>query len=181
MIDTSILVNPADLGGVVQHLPAPQAQDVKRFEDVMTHGDLSINASQEPILSVLEPANEGFGGFKQALLDKVQGMDSSYHSVLSEYQTMPEMRQHMLADRASGSDTTQIRTYPEVGGLSGSASGQMETTAQSVADNILSAAEYQNKIYQWATKMEMWFSHMKILSSAVGQVSQGFKTLFQAS
>ncbi|MGB3917184.1 hypothetical protein J9253_00975 [Thiothrix litoralis] len=183
MIDASVLVNPVNSGDLgMQQLPAPTAQDVKRFEDVMTYGDLSIDPAQdvkEPILSIVEPSGESFGGFKQALLNKVQGMDSSYHSVLSEFQGMPEMRQHMVADRATVDTTAQIRTYPETATMNNQ-SGQMETAAQSVADNILSAAEYQNKVYQWASKMEMWFSHMKIISSAVGQVSQGFKTLFQA-
>ena len=183
MMDASILVNPVNAGDWgMQQLPAPQAQDVKRFEDVLTHGELSVDSTQDvkdPILTVLDPSSETFGGFKQAFLEKVQVMDNSYHSVLSQMQDLPNLRQNLVTDRANN-DVVQMRTYPEVASSTG-ATGQIESKAQNVADNILSAAEYQNHIYQWATKMEMWFSHMKIISSAVGQVSQGFKTLFQAS
>lgn len=180
MIDASVLVNPVSAGGLgQQQLPAPQAQDVKRFEDALTQVDTGANASQSSVLSIIEPRrDESLGGFKQAILDKVQVMDDSYHKVLSEYHEMPNWRDNVKLD-TSNNTGDQMRSYPEVQNARGS-SDQMDNAAQSVADNILSAAAQQNKIYEWGTKMEMWFSHMKIISAAVGQVSQGFKTLFQA-
>jgi hypothetical protein len=179
MIDASVLINPVNAGGVgSQQLPAPSAQDVKRFEDALTQVDTGANAKQASVLTITEPKNESLGGFKQAIMDKVQVMDDSYHKVLSEYHEMPHWRDSVKID--TGNNTTdQMRSYPEVQSTKGS-SDQINNTAQSVADNILSAAAQQNKIYEWGTKMEIWFSHMKIISAAVGQVSQGFKTLFQA-
>jgi hypothetical protein len=182
MIDASVLVNPVNSGGWgQQQLPTPNAQDIKRFEDFLTQGGIGVDASQnvnEPVLSIVEPSNTEFGGFKQVLLDKAQVMDSSYHNALSAWHDIPSVNDTLNIGNAK-SDTEQMRSYPEVGNHR-NMSVQMQDKADIAANTVIAAADYQNKIYQWATKMEVWSSHMKILSAAVGQLSQGFKTLFQA-
>lgn len=186
MIDASVLVNPVNIGGWgQQQLPAPDAQDLKRFEHFFAQGGISggndidpNQITQESILSIVEPTNEGFGGFKQALLQKAQGMDDSYHSALSTWHDMPTLKDKLSID-SERVHVNQIRSYPEVSG-SQNISSQIQKKANSAAQTILAFADQQNRINKWAVKMEVWSSHMKILSSVVGQVSQGFKTLFQA-
>lgn len=183
MIDASVLVNPVNAGSFgQQQLPAPQAQDVKRFEDILAQpsfGSDAIQNTQEPILSILTPPDDSSGSFKQAILSKIQVMDDSYHNVLSEYQGMSgDWRDNLKIDKGRN-DVDQMRSYPEVQD-SKSSSDNLQRIAQDAADNILVSAEQQKQILRWGTKMEMWSSHMKLISAAVGQVSQGFKTLFQA-
>jgi hypothetical protein len=183
MIDASVLVNPVNAASAgLQQLPMPQAQDVQRFEDILTQPAIGVSSTQDvqsPILSIVTPMDESSGGFKQAMFEKIQGMDNSYHNVLSEYQGLSANWRDNVKIGSSKNDANEMRSYPEV--QSGkSSSDQIQRMAQDAADNILVSATQQKQILRWGVKMEMWSSHMKIISAAVGQVSQGFKTLFQA-
>jgi hypothetical protein len=183
MIDASVLVNPVNAGNAgLQQLPMPQAQDVKRFEDILTQPAIGVSSTQDvqaPILSIITPMGESSGGFKQAIFEKIQGMDNSYHNVLSDYQDMSANWRDNVKIGSSKNDADEMRSYPEIQD-SKSSSGQIQRMAQDAADSMHASAEQQNQILRWGVKMEMWSSHMKIIAAAVGQVSQGFKTLFQA-
>ena len=43
------------------------------------------------------------------------------------------------------------------------------------------SSSYNHMITQWGINSQLWMSKMNVITTAVSQVSQGFKTLFRIS
>lgn len=182
MFDATTLINPVmQTGNLQQQLPAPSANDVMRLENILTrHHNESGSASMRdtPILQIQEPVTTDSFDFKRVMLNKMGEIDQSYHGMMSQMSTMPKFSEY-LAEKQSLGNNNETRSYPEVG-ESNNLIKQIEASTKASAENLLISSEYNHVLSQWGIKSQMWMGKMNIVISAVGQVSQGFKTLFQA-
>lgn len=52
---------------------------------------------------------------------------------------------------------------------------------KSTENQMQASLDYQRNLSGWANKSQMWIAGMNVISSAMNQVAQGFKTLFRAA
>lgn len=190
MIDPSLLVSGVDtVSPPVQDLPPPETSDVMRFEEVIT-GQESVSSSVSsandiPPLQLIGDDTAVSTGetFHDRLLNQVAAMDQSYSDVVTNLVDRPSLSEYF---KESGGllGNNEVRTYPEV-------SSEIEVSSENMAehfDQLLTsiqdkqeaAVEYQQDMTRWTIGAEMWMTQINVLSSAVNQVAQGFKTLFRA-
>ncbi len=187
MMDASVLFSPAtpinDLGKP-QNLPAPSMQDVMRFENILNQGASSqadIATSQTDsgnLLQLADPANTETTDFKQAAIKTVESMDNSYHSMLDQFGNMPSFQNYM-AEKGTSINPPTMRTYPEVANHQGTPLTQTQQAVQDTQNYMTAALEYNGLLTRWSMNAGVWMSKFSLISSAVNQVSHGFKTLFQ--
>lgn len=183
MLDASTLVNPVMQAGGAQQLPAPPMQDVMRLENILNRGgsdSISPSAMDTPILQIQEPVTTESFDFKRVMLQKMGEMDTSYHGMMSQLSTMPKFSEY-LAEKHLASEQGEMRSYPEVSGNdSNNLAKQIEKSTNATEETLLVSSEYNHALTKWGINSQMWMGKMNIVIAAVGQVSQGFKTLFQA-
>ncbi len=74
-----------------------------------------------------------------------------------------------------------MRSYPEVAtNGTDSLAKQIQQSTNATEETMLTSSEYSHALTKWGINSQMWMGKMNIVIAAVGQVSQGFKTLFQA-
>lgn len=183
MFDASALINPVmPVGNLQQQLPAPSTNDVMRLENILMqrHNDsTSLSLRDAPVLQIQEPVTttDSFD-FKRIMLNKVGEMDQAYHGMMSQMFTMPKFSDY-LAEKQAINSANETRSYPEVS-KGDNLIKQIEASTKASAESLLVSSEYNHMLSQWGIKSQMWMGKMNIVIAAVGQVSQGFKTLFQA-
>ena len=189
MLDASVLFSPINQTGnaanLQQTLPAPNSQDVMRFEHIMNQGlegDISANPAlldkpDVPLLQLQASPDAQNVDFKQAAVNTISDLDSSYHQMLSQFSTMPNFSQFM-SEKLTKVETNEMRTYPEVGSANSSANS-MDKTVKNTQEYMTAALDYNSNLSRWSMNANMWMSKFTLISSAVNQVSQGFKTLFR--
>lgn len=189
MLDASVLFSPISQAGNAanpqQTLPTPNSQDVMRFEHIMNQGlegDISANSTLSdkpdvPLLQLQASPDAQNVDFKQAAVNTISDLDSSYHQMLSQFSTMPNFSQFM-SEKLTKVETNEMRTYPEVGSANSSANS-MDKTVKNTQEYMTAALDYNSNLSRWSMNANMWMSKFTLISSAVNQVSQGFKTLFR--
>ncbi len=189
MVEASVLFTPADLAGpnLQQQLPAASMQDVKRFENILLNGgnmsDSATAAQRDtPVLQwqELDTSRQPMD-FKQSTLSKIAELDKSYQNMLSQFADMPEFKTY-LAERLGTTQATEqnMRTYPSVqDNKTQDWASVWETAFKNNRDYMNIGLEYQMMMTRWSMSSSFWMSKFNLISAAVNQVSQGFKTLFR--
>ena len=191
MGDASVLFTPVDQLTTItpQQLPAASTQDVKRFENIllnpsmdMDQKSLNVSKADAPVLQLTDPVdNQKPVDFKQSTIDKMVEMDGSYQKMLSQFSTMPGFNQ-FAAERLGKVDdnVNKVRSYPEVPDAKGQDwTKSWDKALKSNQDYMAVGLEYQNMLTRWTMSSSFWMSKFNLISAAVNQVSQGFKTLFR--
>jgi hypothetical protein len=81
-----------------------------------------------------------------------------------------------------GLAANEMRTYPEVGNGNPQDWGkQLAASTKATQEYMNAALDYNGMLTHWSMNAQMWMSKFALVSSAVNQVSQGFKTLFRAA
>jgi len=180
MFDVSNLASSFVDNALVQPqiLPAPLSQNVMRFDSVF---------SQRKSVEDIAPVNTGILQLKNddsefsstdSLMSKVVDIDDSYQKLMSDFFNKPQFKD-FLPDKVNASQN-DMRTYPYVDDSKDVAAKYMDLSKKNQQYNE-AAINYADVITLRNIKSQMWLSNMKIISSAVKQVSEGFKTLFRAA
>lgn len=168
-----------------QPLPTPEVADSTRFQDLLTNigqrGQMdSPSMHDQPVLQRIGPAqNDTNQGFSDALIDRVTGMDKSYHSVMEQLKNRPQLSSYM--SELGDSNSTNLRSYPNVSNGSASEADQLKSMLDSTRQDNMAMLSYERDINTWAMNFQMWSSGVELASSIVSQLSKGFQTLFRAS
>ena len=187
MVDPSLLGIPIPAPSTQvtpQPLPSPDVADSTRFQDLLSNvgqgGQVnSPSMMDQPILQRVEPTQvEANQGFKDALIERVTGMDKSYHSIMEQLKNRPQLASYM--DAGSSVDTKTLRTYPNVSSESNSTTQLQDMIGSMRKDNV-AMMNYQKDLNTWTMNFQMWSSGVELASSIVSQLSRGFQTLFRAS
>lgn len=188
MLDASTLISPQDIvGSGLQTLPPPAADSVTRFEAIMNSGnmpaelsgDSSASLQDVPVLQV-KHEEDNTVNTGQAVVGKVVEMDQSYQKMLSQFANMPKFDEVMSVGPEDSS--SRMRTYPQVsaGDSAQSWGKQLEKMMAGEQQRAVVAMEYHGQLSQWMMNSQMLMSKIRIISAAVGQAADGFKTLFRA-
>lgn len=196
MFDVATLVNPAMSvrPQEMQALPTQPMQDVLRLDNVVdqkimvgTGSETGLDAAgvsmrDVPVLQIKEPVTSETADFKHLMLNKASEMDKSYHNMMTQFSNIPTFNDVLANVRKTGTPD-QMRTYPEVIGGSkvDHAVAQIKRSAMNSVQIMQASSRYNHMITQWGINSQLWMGKMNIITTAVSQVSQGFKTLFRAA
>lgn len=196
MFDVTTLVNPAMSvrPQEMQALPAQPMQDVLRLDNVVdqkimvgTGSETRLDAAgasmrDAPVLQIKEPVTSETPDFKHLMLNKASEMDKSYHNMMTQFSNVPTFNDALANVRKAGTPD-QMRTYPEAIGGSNvdHAVAQIKQSAMDTVQTMQASSSYNHMITQWGINSQLWMSKMNVITTAVSQVSQGFKTLFRIS
>lgn len=187
MIDASVLFSPlerAGAGSVLQPLPAPDNQHVLRFESIMNqslagHEDVVPTLADKPVLEITTvQTDNGVVDFKEAAIDKLSSMDDAYQRMVSQFGDMPKFSD-FLSERIMPESQDKLRTYPEIHSPQNN-KNHFEASTSATQEHMNAVLEYEGMLTRWSVNAQMLISKFSLISSAVNQVSQGFKTLFQS-
>lgn len=168
-----------------QPLPTPEVADSTRFQDLLTNigqgGQIdSPSLRDQAVLQRINPVeNEATQGFSDALIERVTGMDKSYHSIMEQLKNRPQLSSYM--DEMGDSSSKSLRSYPNVSTSSESQTSQLQEMIDSARKGNTAMLNYERDINTWAMNFQMWSSGVELASSIVSQLSRGFQTLFRAS
>lgn len=168
-----------------QPLPTPEVADSTRFQDLLTnigHGGQidSPSMRDQPVLQRIGPEQtENNQGFSDSLIERVTGMDKSYHSIMEQLKNRPQLDSYM--QEFNGSNSTNLRSYPNVSTSSESQASQLQKMMDASRQGNVAMLNYERDINTWAMNFQMWSSGVELASSIVSQLSRGFQTLFRAS
>lgn len=190
MFDMSTLVTPASPfnNQGLQQLPEPPMQDVLRLENVLNgqmeagNNDFLSSSTQDSLVLRIEKqvTSESFD-FKDLMIQKIATMDEEHHHIMSQMRSMPSISD-ALQGLSQSRVNEQIRTYPDVSADQGidATIKQIKNSAKETVDALQVSSDHQHAMTKWGINSQLWMSKMSIVTAVVGQVSQGFKTLFQA-
>jgi hypothetical protein len=157
-----------------QPLPSPEAADSTRFQDLLTNigqsgGQIdSPSMRDQPILQKID-----------AFVERVTGMDKSYHSIMDQLKNRPQLGSYM--DELKNTSSGDLRTYPNVSSSSDNQVTELKDMMDSMRKGNVAMLNYERDVNTWAMNFQMWSSGVELASSIVSQLSRGFQTLFRAS
>ncbi|MEZ5452172.1 MAG: hypothetical protein R3E93_05030 [Thiothrix sp.] len=185
MFDASALVNPAVTNNVLdqqQTLPMPALQDVMKFDNLFGQGksvaDVAVTEDSS-ILQLQDIDDDGLTSFSASMMDKISTIDGSYGKLMSDFFNRPKFTD-FLPDKGLG-QANEMRTYPHVSPEAKDPAEAYQSLADKTRQFNTAAIQYTDNMTDWKVRSLAWFSGMKIVSHAVKQVSEGFKTLFRAA
>ncbi len=179
-------------GGGIQTAQYPlqkaDEQDVLKFQL-----ELGANSKVPPIFEVTNKEVDILENDK-GVLGLIKNMDSDYHQVLSNMKELRNSTTYLKfkAFESKGAKDEVVRTQYSsnmIGGDSVRTSSDIHHNDRSVYKELL-ADQKENQIktmemmHDFSNKTIshlMFMSHIKVIGTAVTQVSQGFKTLFRSS
>lgn len=167
-----------------QPLPTPEVADSTRFQDLLTNigqGSQidSPSMRDQPVLQKVNPTQaENTQNFSDAFVERVTGMDKSYHSIMEQLKNRPQLASYM--DELSSSNTNNLRTYPSVSSNDSQAT-QLKDMIDGMRNGNMAMLNYERDVNTWTMNFQMWSSGVELASSIVSQLSRGLQTLFRAS
>lgn len=175
----------------LQHqYPIHKAND----EDVLKF-NLELNAGDKtpPIFETTEKV-KAVPETNKSIFDFVASMDKSYHNAYSTMQTTSaDLRAFRTTPKEDGlAKGVSVRTEFEPDLLNNdpvrtpedvnsSTANQYRQLLSEMKENQTNTLKMMNDMSDWAMQVRTFSSNMKVIGAAVGQINQGFKTLFTSS
>ena len=170
----------------IQELPEASYAQVTKFEDVLNIDQTEFNnidgvpKDRTPILQITpEPGTEP-KSIHDAIMQKIGKVDGSYQGMLEDLTNMPKFSE-TLRNAENNFNANELRTYPAVGDNLANPKKHFDEVLKTTENQMQASLDYQHNLSSWANKSQMWIAGMNVISSAMNQVAQGFKTLFRAA
>jgi len=196
MIEDVALVSTLSGQNIINNQPQypiqkPEEEDVLKFQ-------LELQDSNKPLPPIFEVVNKNnnTGEVDNSIMAHIRNADANYHTVLTGMQGLSHDVSELKFKSPSRSKEADfsIRTVSDTSNLSEkdfvrTPDDDISAAHLSKARELLDIqAENQTKALQtihdmtsWTIRTQMYFSNIKIIGTAITQVSQGFKTLFRSS
>ncbi len=168
-----------------------EKNDVLRFQ-------LEIEGSNKalpPIFQAIDKKDNISSSSNGDLMSQIRNVDANYHNILMGMNNLSnnvsELDFKSISQKNEGDFA--LRTPQDIEPLRNSdfvrtpddVSEQKVFGARELLDiqkeNQTKALETMRNMTSWTIRAQMYFSNIKIIGSAITQVSQGFKTLFRSS
>ena len=182
----SAQVNQDALSSQAFNQPAANSSDVMRFNMELSDKK-SDSIENSPLLQDVKVDSSHIdsdllrmdGVAKDSTVSSpLNRLDTSYHAIIDQMSKVPEFDKFL--------DITQNEKAPAV------RTNVQETEAKDPADEVRkileetreiyrTAGSYSKDISKWHITTQIWSANIKILTTVVGQASQGFKTLFRSA
>jgi hypothetical protein len=172
------------------HYPIQEAseQDVLKFKL-----ELGVNGKVPPVFEATDKVAT-VEAADRTVLGLLQKVDSNYHSVLTNmneltskelslrFKSLPEARNEVDAVRIHSSSDIKgdefVRTSDDLGSGEKAVYKEMLLNQE---ENQVKALEMMHDMTNKTIGAQMFMSNVKVISAAISQLSQGFKTLFRSS
>jgi hypothetical protein len=170
----------------LQELPDASRAQVTKFEDILNIDQTEFNnidgipKDRTPILQITPEPDTASGSIHDAIMQKIGKTDSSYQGMLEDLTNMPKYSE-TLKNAEHSHNNNELRSYPAVGDSANNPRGHFDDILKSTESQMQASLDYQHNLSSWANKSQMWIAGMNVISSAMNQVAQGFKTLFRAA
>lgn len=105
-------------------------------------------------------------------------LDSSYRAIMSQMDQIPDFEKFMEIQQ--NEKPAAIRTNVE-DIKSTDPAAEVKELLEQQREMRKVAGDFSKQIGQWHLKTQIWSANIKILTTVVGQASQGFKTLFRSA
>ena len=153
------------------------------------------NKALPPVFQAVDKNDNISSSSNGSLMSQIRNVDANYHNVLTGMNNLSsnvsELDFKSVSQKNEGDFA--VRTPQDVEPLQSSdfvrtpddVSGQKVSGARELLDiqkeNQTKALETIHDMTSWTIRTQMYFSNIKIIGTAITQVSQGFKTLFRSS
>ena len=182
------MVETGMINGVALHpqsdkllqLPAPPNTQVMKFEAMMTQSDQAPAIENTTLLQVNESDAANSSDLKNVLLNKIANLDSAYNKVVSGSQDVPKFNEFLAANLDKSTTVNQTRSYPEIPRVLQDANSHYDSTLEHSRAYAKASLEYQGMIANSVSKSKIFMANFEALTSAVRNLSEGFKTLFRS-
>jgi hypothetical protein len=187
MDTSSVLSTLAPLSqSPIQELPDASRAQVTKFEDILNIDQTEFNnidgipKDRTPVLQVTPEPAAAPNSIHDAVMQKIGKVDGSYQGMLEDLTNMPKFSE-TLRNAESQFNNNDMRTYPSVGDGLANSKLHFDEVLKTTENQMQASLDYQHNLSSWANKSQMWIAGMNVISSAMNQVAQGFKTLFRAA
>lgn len=167
----------------------PEQDDILKFQLELK----DANKGLPPIFQVVE--DKGVGEINKGIMSHIRNTDSNYHNILTgmsnlssevselKFKTISQNDRGAVAVRTEAdidilSENNFVRTPDDI---SSKTSSRARELLDIQGENQTKALEMMHDMTNWTVRTQMYFSNIKIIGTAITQVSQGFKTLFRSS
>ncbi|MEZ5536674.1 MAG: hypothetical protein R3F02_13745 [Thiolinea sp.] len=188
MIETGLLAG--QVGSALQQnpqsLPAANAKDSERFQDLISGGkntDTSIQPQplDNSVLQFVEPGQQAdTTTLTDRMIDHASRIDGNYHSLLEQMGNRPGFDEY-LNNKYKDNASAEMLTYPAVNVDDGTGNSILETSVKNMETSQKATLEYQNDLHKWSMNFHIWSSGVELVATAAQKVSTAFTTLFRAS
>lgn len=167
----------------------PEEEDVLKFQLEL----IDTNKKLPPIFQAIE--NKSIGEIDHGVMGHIRNADSNYHNILTGMNDLSsevsELKFKSFLEKDM--EPVAVRTETDVDILSDKdfvrtpedSSDKTTSRARELLDvqgeNQTKALEMMHDMTSWTIRTQMYLSNIKIIGTAITQVSQGFKTLFRSS
>lgn len=168
----------------------PEEEDVLKFQLELKDS----NKALPPIFEVVNK-NNNVGEIDKSIASHIRNTDANYHNLLTGMNNLSsevsELKFKSLSQQ--GESDFSVKTTSDVSNLSEknfvrtpdeSLNGHSSKARELLdiqGENQTKALQMMHDMTSWTIRTQMYFSNIKIIGTAITQVSQGFKTLFRSS
>lgn len=163
-------------------LPAPPHAQVMKFESMMTQTDQAPAIDNTTLLQLNNSDTTNSSDLKNIFLNKIANLDSAYNKVISGSQDLPKFNEFLEANLDKPATTVnQIRSYPELPtSLTQDNSAYYERILERSQAYATASLTYQGMIANSLSKSKIFMANFEVITSAVRNLAEGFKTLFRS-
>ena len=168
----------------------PEQEDVLKFQLELKDS----NKALPPIFEVINK-NNNVGEIDNSIASHIRNTDANYHTLLTGMNNLSSEVAGLEFKSLSRQDDgdLSVRIASDVNNLSDKNFVRMPDDGLDVhsskakelldiqSENQTKALQMMHDMTSWTIRTQMYFSNIKIIGSAITQVSQGFKTLFRSS
>lgn len=187
MVETGLLAGQLGASALQQNpqsLPAANAKDTERFQDLISGGKNADTAIQpqsldSSVLQFVEPGQQAdTGTLVDRMINQATKIDGNYHSLLDQMGTRPGFDAYL--NKSKDDASSEMLTYPYVDSEQ-EITSKYDAALEGMKEVNAATLSYQSDMNTWAMNFKIWSSSVEIVASAAKRVSTGFQTLFRAS
>lgn len=106
-------------------------------------------------------------------------LDNAFKNILGQMNDIPQFDKFLEIHEKKNQD--HVRTNVEVDKNIENPEEDMKSLVQELRDVRKTSAGFSREISHWHLKTQIWSANIKVLTTMVGQASQGMKTLFRSA
>lgn len=174
-----------NLGQDKTTLLKPDNFDIQRF-DMELRGNIKADVENKinngSSLDVKIGEDDSLLRLKTTNPDKLSplvNLDNSFKNILGQMNDIPRFDKFLELNEKKNQD--KVRTNLEAEKKVEDPKQDMKDLISELRDVRKTSTEFSGEISRWHLKTQIWSANIKVLTTMVGQASQGLKTLFRSA
>lgn len=139
---------------------------------INSYSGMDVKAQQEDTLLKVKVENAD-------KLSPLMNLDNSFKSILGQMNDVPRFDKFLELEEKKNQN--QVRTNLDTEKKIDDPKQDMKDLISEFRDVRKTSAEFSGEISRWHLKTQIWSANIKVLTTMVGQASQGLKALFRSA